>query len=220
MCRHHAIVAPEPLLPTPLPDLPWQIVAMDLFEHSNKHYIIIVDYFTRYIELIELRSQTVESVINAIKSVFTRHGIPSMRVFDNGPCFAASQFQLFATEYGFQHRTSSPRFAQSNGEAERVVRIAKSMLDKSADIFLALLLHRTSPLENGFSPAQLLMGRQLRSTVASSPAIFHPCIPDLDSMRAADEHAKLRQKENFDKRHRVYVFFLFARRGGRLYNRS
>ena len=203
VCRHHAIVALEPLLPTPLPDLPWQIVAMDLFEHSNKHYIIIVDYFSRYIELIELRSQTAESVINAIKSVFARHGIPSVCVSDNGPWFAASQFRLFATEYGFQHRTSSPSFAQSNGEAERAVRTAKSMLDKSADIFLAFLSHRTSPLKNGFSPAQLLMGRQLRSTVPSSPTILHPCIPDLDSMRAADERAKLRQKENFDKRHRV-----------------
>ena len=73
-----------------------------------------------------------------------------MCVSDNELCFAASQFRLFATEYGFQHRTSSPRFAQNNGEAERAVRTAKSMLDKSADIFLALLSHRTSPLENGF----------------------------------------------------------------------
>ena len=54
------------------------------------------------------------------------------------------------------------------------------------------------------------MGRQLRSTVPSSPATLHPCIPDLDSMRTADECAKLCQKENFDQRHLVSLLSIPA----------
>jgi transposase InsO family protein len=203
-CRHFAPDSPEPLIPSTLPERPWQVLATDLFLHNDKHYIVTVDYYSRYFELQQLKSQTAEHVVSALKAAFARHGIPEVCVSDNGPCYASAEFQNFAAQYGFQHRTSSPRFAQSNGEAERAVRTAKEMLTKAKDIHLALLSYRSTPLENGYSPAQLLMGRQLRSTVPMTSALLKPSTPDEHALRNADEHSKARQKANYDRRHRAH----------------
>ena len=65
--------------------------------------------------------------------------------------------------------TSSPLYAQSNGKAEKGVHIVKQLLKKAqesnSDPYLALLSYRASPLEHGMSPAELLMGRRLRTTI-------------------------------------------------------
>ena len=192
MCQHFAPDSPEPLIPSTLPERPWQVLATDLFLHNDKHYIVTVDYYSRYFELQQLKSQTAEHVVSALKAAFARHGIPEVCVSDNGPCYASAEFDNFAAQYGFLHRTSSPRFAQSNGEAERAVRTAKEMLTKAKDIHLALLSYRSTPLENGYSPAQLLMGRQLRSTVPMTSALLKPSTPDEHALRNADEHSKAR----------------------------
>jgi transposase InsO family protein len=130
-CQHYARDRAEPLMPTPLPDLPWQKVGTDLFELHGRHYVVAVDYYSRFIELVELRHQTADSVINALKSIFSRHGVPTTVFSDNGPCYAAAQFAIFANTYGFTHVTSSPRYPQSNGAAERAVQTVKNLLKKS-----------------------------------------------------------------------------------------
>ena len=66
----------EPLLPTPLPKHPWEKIATDLFERKEKHFLVLVDYYSRYLEVIQLTSTTSSSVISAMKSIFCRHGIP------------------------------------------------------------------------------------------------------------------------------------------------
>lgn len=52
-------------------------------------------------------------------------------------------FAAFAHTNGFHHVTSSPKYAQSNGEAERAIKTVKGLLKKTADPYLALLVYKT-----------------------------------------------------------------------------
>ena len=66
---------------------------------------------------------------------------------------------MFAFKYGFTHITSSPRYPQSNGLAERTVKSMKGLLKESGDHHLTLLCYRATPLPwCNLSPAELLMG--------------------------------------------------------------
>ena len=152
----------EPLLTTPLPDFPWQMIATDLFELSGKHYLLVVDYFSRYPEITHLTSTTSAAVITSLQVSICTARIPERVRSDNGPQYASQEFSTFADSYGFQHTTSSPRYPQSNGQAERAVKTVKQMLKQSGDPYLALLNYRATPLPwCKRSPAELLMGRRM-----------------------------------------------------------
>jgi len=73
------------MIPTPLPKRPWQKVATDLFYHSGKTYIIVVDYYLTFFEIAPHKSMTTKNTINHLKSLFCRHGIPEITVSNNGP---------------------------------------------------------------------------------------------------------------------------------------
>jgi len=88
------------MIPTPLPERPWQKVATDLFDHNGKTYIIVVDYNSRFFEIAPLKSTTTENAINLLKSFFHCHGIPEIVVSDNRPQFAAATFSKFAARMG------------------------------------------------------------------------------------------------------------------------
>ncbi|PIK33923.1 hypothetical protein BSL78_29258 [Apostichopus japonicus] len=114
----------EPLKSHKLPLRPWQKVGMDLFHFHTHEYLLIVDYFSRYVEVCMLKhSTTSSSVIVHIKSVFARHGVPDEVMSDNGPKFHCKEFTEFAKQWGFMpfdsshSRTAWPkdRYKQSRG---------------------------------------------------------------------------------------------------------
>ena len=172
--------APEPLMPSVLPTLPWQKVATDLFKWKGATYLLIVDYFSKYIEISKLDNETSHEVVLRLKSVFARHRILQEVFSDNGPQYSSMEF---AKEYKFVHTTSSPKFPQSNGEAERAVRTIKTLLQKADDPYAALLAYRSTPVCCGYSPAELLMNRQLRSTVPIAPTQLQPMVPDYSKLK-------------------------------------
>ena len=94
--------------------------------------------------------------------MFARLGMPEEVFSDNGPQFASEAFASFAEEYKFRRTTYSPHFSQANGEAERAVETVKALFKKCNDPYWALLSYRSTPLANGYSPAELLMARKLR----------------------------------------------------------
>jgi transposase InsO family protein len=91
-------------------------VASDLFQYKKEQYILIVDYYSRYIEISRLEKTTSGVVINHMKSIFSKHGIPEMVISDNGPQYSAAEFTEFSNDYGFTHVTSSPKHPSGNGE--------------------------------------------------------------------------------------------------------
>lgn len=93
----------------------------DLFKLNRSRYLLMVYYYSPFLEVLKLTSTMVLNVIAAIRGVFSRFCIPDMVLSDNGPLFAPHNFALFAMEYGFQCDTSSPHYLQGNGEAVHMV---------------------------------------------------------------------------------------------------
>ena len=190
ICCKHRVQHTEPLTPTPLPDRQWQKVATDLFEWKKSNYLLVVDYYSRYIEVAKLTSTSSNDVIRHLKSIYAHHGTPESVMSGNGPQYFAASFNNFAKEYRFTHITSSPRYPQVNGAAERAVKTVKELLDKNKDPYLALLDYRSTPLENGYSPAQLLMGRNLRNSIPVLPNQLNPKLPEATQLKEKEKERK------------------------------
>ena len=79
----------------------------------------------------------------------------------------------------------------------------KGLMKKSEDQYETLLAYRATPLSNGYSPADILMGRKLRTTVPVVPSSLDPQWSHFQEARKAQCESKQRQKKAFDKRHRV-----------------
>ena len=92
----------EPLEIIYTPKHAWEIVGTDLYTHERRKYIIVVDYYSRYFETMLLRSEKSIDTINALKSIFARHGIPETVVSDNGSQYISQEFKEFQEKYGFQ----------------------------------------------------------------------------------------------------------------------
>ena len=158
----------EPLMGSELPAYPWQKVGTDLFVLNGATYVVIVDYFSRYPEVIKLALTTSQSIIAALKSNYVRCSIPEIVVSDNGPQYSSQEFTGFAKAYSFSHITSSLHYPQSNGHMERAVKTVKNLLTDSGDHNLS------TPLTwCGYSPAELLMGRTIRSDLPQPQESLH-----------------------------------------------
>lgn len=189
----------EPMQINPLPDRPWQKVGADLCEINQKHYLVMTDYFSRYLEIAYLQELTSSFVIGKAKDIFARHGIPETLVSDNGPQFASGLFQNFAKKYGFRHVFSSPHYPQSNGQAESAVKIAKRLL-RQDDMFAALMEYRATPIEaTGLSPAEMLMGRRIRTFLPNLPSALTPDWSERDDVRIRDAKYRERAKQHYDQ---------------------
>eukprot|EP00057_Strongylocentrotus_purpuratus_P012550 XP_011667024.1 PREDICTED: uncharacterized protein K02A2.6-like [Strongylocentrotus purpuratus] len=193
----------ESLKPHTVPNRPWEKIAADLFTLNNKDYMVIVDYYSQFIEVCPLSTTTSKTVITKMKEVFSRQGTPSELVTDNGPQLASKEFKNFAQDWDFCHTTTSPYHPQSNGLAENAVKIVKNLIrkcqDSRQDVYRALQVYRSSPLECGKSPAELLYNRRLRSNLPMVDKLLDPQHINPQQVRERKEGQKVKQKERYDK---------------------
>ena len=79
----------------------------------------------------------------------------------------------------------------------------KNLFKKASDPYIALLNYRSTPLQHGKSPAELLMNRKLRNRIPTIPQQNVFCQHNVEQHKNADTKLKARQKVNFDKRHQA-----------------
>lgn len=155
----------EPLMPLEIPSGAWENVTADLFVIHGKDYLLIVDRYSSYPEVVELRSTTSQTIIGHCQHIFFRFGITDTIFSDNGPQFGNADFKMFARKWGIKVVTSSPEHAQSNGFIERQVQTIKQVIKKA--IFdnknLCLLEYRKTAIScRLLSSSQLLFNRNIR----------------------------------------------------------
>ena len=125
--KYRRLNTKEPIKQHYIPLYPWVKIGADIFQFESKDYLVVVDYYSKFPEMVRLRSKTASLVIQAMKIIFARQGIPEVVVADNMP-FGSGEFRKFAKDWNFQLSTSSPRYPQSNGQAEKYVGILKMLL--------------------------------------------------------------------------------------------
>ena len=132
----------EPLKPHPVPQCPWQTVGADIMTYRGQNFLALVDYDSKYPEMALLKNKTAETIIQQMKSIFARHGIPERLICDNMP-FASRQFDSFAADWDIAVKISSPEFPQANGQSEGTMQTIKQKLRKAhednRDPYIALL---------------------------------------------------------------------------------
>ncbi len=83
-----------PMLEHNVPKISWTKVATDLFHITShdKHYLIIVDYTSKFFEVAEIENCQTTTVIENSKHIFARMGIPQEIISDNGPEYSSSEY--------------------------------------------------------------------------------------------------------------------------------
>ena len=188
----------EDMILLPIPELPFQIVAADLFQWHGKQYLVIVDSYSGWFDVHELADISSSSVIRKMKRQFAIHGIPQELYTDRGGQFTSIEFAEFCRAWDMSHKMSSSIHHQSNGLAERAVRSCKELLQKSfegnSDFFLALLNARNVPRRGDLgSPAQRLLSRSTRTLLPFTPEV--KVIPDVKDKL---HRSRLQNKKVYD----------------------
>ncbi|CAF4929902.1 unnamed protein product [Rotaria socialis] len=78
---------------------PWHTTGMDILgplptTTRQRFLLVVVDYFTRWVELFPLKSTTSNDIANILTNeIFSRYGLPKHIVSDNGPQFVSNLFK-------------------------------------------------------------------------------------------------------------------------------
>jgi len=168
-----------PLGKMPVIDIPFQRVAVDLIgpfspasSQGNRFVLTLVDYATRYPEAIPLKNAETETVAEALVNIFSRVGVPTEILSDQGTQFLSRVMKEVSRILSFKQLVTTAYHPMCNGLVEKFNGTLKAMIVKMSrerpkdwDRYVTPLLfaYREVPQESlGFSPFELLYGRSVR----------------------------------------------------------
>lgn len=118
--------------PWPTDSAPFQRIHIDyLGPFANKMFLIVLDSYSKWVEVYPTTSTTSGPTIEKLRDCFARFGLPDVIVSDNGRQFVSSQFKEFCTRNSIKHLTIAPYSPQSNGAAENAVKSFKVGMTKA-----------------------------------------------------------------------------------------
>ena len=186
-----------------MPEKPWSRIHVDhAINFMGNNWLIVTDAYSKYPCIHQTSSTSTQATTALLEEDFAHFGYPHTIVSDNATTFSSAEFQLWCHQRGIKHLTGAPYHPATNGAAERMVQSFKQSLKKSKlpprpALQEFLMQYRRTPLNTGFSPSQLLNGRQLRTKIdALLPSPAH-----IAQEHQAREATKSQQKEQTAVQH-------------------
>ena len=81
------------------PPGPCKMLRLTLWESL----LVVVNYYSRYYEVVIMHSTTMEKIVDALSTIFARFGFPYSLKSDNGPQFLSENFQTSLQESDIEH---------------------------------------------------------------------------------------------------------------------
>jgi transposase InsO family protein len=181
-----------------IPSGPWKLIGIDYFEWNRQKYLLLTDYYSRFPIMRSVNTMSAAYLVCVLKTIFSEYGLPEEIMSDHGSQFTSETYLAFCKEYGIKVIHSSPKYPQSNGFIESMVKITKQILERCkltcSDAHLAMLMYRATPLQSGMaSPAELLNQRRLQTVLP---------VKAKDSSDRGSQHRERMAAERDKRRHR------------------
>jgi hypothetical protein len=106
-------------------DGPMQRIYIDLIEDlrpdedNNKHIVVMVDGFSRYLFMFPIKEKTTHTVAKAMLYAIGEFGAPKEIVSDRGPCFVGEVLNQLFSLIGTEHKLTMAYSKEENGMVER-----------------------------------------------------------------------------------------------------
>ena len=158
-----------------VPSHVWHTFGTDLFYWNKMDYLVVGDYFSKYLIMRKISNTSTHVVIKELGMVFTEFGCPFVLKSENDPCYTSRELHDFLEFYKVHHITSSPHYPQSNGFTEALVGILKKLMEKSIKDGkpwnYGLLEYRVTPIAGNLpSSLEALIGCRLRTSLPQIPS--------------------------------------------------
>jgi transposase InsO family protein len=146
---------------------------LPLTSRGNRYIVVVIDHFTRWVEIFPTSDQTAETTANVIlNGVISRFGCPLDLHSDQGRNYESTIFKELCRLLEIRKTRTSPRHPQANGQAERFNRTLIKMIraylkgeQRDWDLNLGCLTaaYRATVNEStGFTPNMLMLGKEVR----------------------------------------------------------
>nr|KYP61229.1 Pro-Pol polyprotein [Cajanus cajan] len=98
---------------------------------NHKYILVSIDYFTKWVEAIPLKEVEQKDIIDFVEDhVITRFEIPQTITTDQGTVFTGRKFSQYAQSRGIKLITSTPYYAQANGQVEAANKVMIGLIKK------------------------------------------------------------------------------------------
>ena len=74
----------ETLLNDPMSNVPWKSLELDNFDFNGRHYLIVIDRFSKFVVVKHSQDLTSRTTINLLLDIFSERGFPATIRCDHG----------------------------------------------------------------------------------------------------------------------------------------
>jgi transposase InsO family protein len=200
-------------------DSPWEVITVDLMgpyppgTYQSTFLLVVVDMFTKYVELFPLRKAKTEAVTDMLWQVCCRWGVPKVILSDNGTQFTSGHYSDWCRAPGIKPFYISAYHPQAN-LTERYNQTIKTMIVSTIEKCkhwdrhlpeLAFALRTAQNDSTQFSPDYLNTGRIFRTPFDTQIDISLPSSKDVQDIGKRINMIQSIARDNIQQSKEVYL---------------